>query len=134
MIGHVTRSMQRLDPPVAALNHITVRQHPIRDKRAINPLATAHQPAFGQRLHDRAATGLWWAERQNRRAGFMRQGARQRRVIQMRMGYQNMRHLLSGGERAQDRLQMRLILGTGINHGNVARSQQIGVCAPKGHR
>lgn len=104
MIGHVTRCMQRLDPPVAALYHVAIRQCLIRGKPAVDAFAAAHQPALGQGLHDRTATGPWRAERQNRRAGFTRQRACQRGVIQMGMGHQNMRHPLFGQNRAQDRL------------------------------
>ena len=115
--------VDRLERPAVAVDDRSIRHLDVRGERRVDAFAAAHSVALGQFGHHGAAPRVRPAKGQNRRAGALRQRTGQRRVVQMRVGDDDVGDLLIRPHAGQNRLKVRVILGAGVDHGQTAGAQ-----------
>lgn len=133
MVGHVARRVMGNKAPAVALDHCTIGQADVRDKGHVRPLAPTSQPIARQTLHDRGAPGGGPTEGQHRRGVAPGQNPRQRRMITVRMGDQDMADHLARQGRLK-RGKVARIVRPRIDHRHPPLPHHIGIGATECHR
>ena len=133
VIAQMSRRPMGHDPPFGAFCHGAICHADIRPEIGINAFARIFKSCRGKLLHHRAAACMGRPVGQNRRTGDFRQSCGQRAMVEMAVRDKNMGHALLRFQSGEDRAQMPVLRGTGVNHGNVSVPEQIGVRPPKGH-
>ena len=133
VVADMAGGVQHVEAPAVSLDHLTIGQCFIGDKRRIDAFAATYRSGRRQRLHYVRAPGLRGSKRKHWRICARRQFTRQRRMVEMRVGHNDMADVLVWSDGLKDRLKMRSTLRTGINHGQCAAAEQIGVRAAVRH-
>jgi hypothetical protein len=109
VVSHMTGGVKAMHDPAIARNSVPMRKRPITAEPSVDAFTTTGKPCRGQRPHNRALTRIRSPESQHRRTGELCQWPRQRRMIQMAVGYKDMADTLVRREGRQNCLLMRFI-------------------------
>ena len=134
MVAKVARRMQHLERPAIARNDICVGDRVIRVKMHVDAFSATGKALTGKIVHDRTSARKGIAKGPDFCTGGFRQLCSKRRVIQMGMSHDDMADVLVIGHGRQNGLEMGIIVGAGIDHGQSGCAQNIGVGAAKRHR
>ena len=124
VVARVTGRRYRLQRPALALKPVAVMQDARGRVIGIVRGIEAARPA--RRRRERRAAD-------DRGTGLDRERARARRVISMGVREHDVRHALAGG-RGEQRVEVRLVFGTGIDDRDGAAPDDVGAGAREGER
>lgn len=134
VVAKVAGGMDGFQLPAVAFNDVAIRKKVIGGKVHVDAFSTTRKAAFSEVLHHGAASGEGIAKGPNLGAATFGEGRGQWGVVDMGVGHQDVADALPRLKGGHDRLEVGCVLGAGVDHGQFACANQIGVGATERHR